>query len=125
MNSDGYKEARQILAIALRERAPATAEAIGEISPLSYAENTVVFALANLLAIADAEDADEPQVPVDKRMQLQRAEFDAADELASAIRAHNMTPVVDDDYPEVRHRYEGALQTFLRAIRKNGRKLPK
>lgn len=125
MDTEGYKEARQILAIALRERAPATAEAIGEISPLSYAENTVVFALANLLAIADAKDDDEPQIPTEDRMKLQRAEFDAADELANAIRAHGMTPVVDDDYPEVRHRYEGALQTFLRAIRANGRKLPK
>lgn len=126
MNTAGYNEARQILATALRERAPATAEAIGEVSPLSYAENTVVFALANLLAIVDAaHDDDEPELPTEDRMKLQRAEFDAADELANAIRAHGMTPVVDDDYPEVRHRYEGALQTFLRAIRANGRKLPK
>lgn len=55
------------------------------------------------------------------RVKLQRAEFDAADKLASALRAHNMTAVVDDDYPEVRHRYESALATLVAAMKANGR----
>lgn len=131
MNSEGYNEARKLLAIAVRERAPATAEAFAEISPLSYAENACVFALATLLGIIDWGNGPEPlggrevvkaqQIPTEERMKLQRAEFDAAEELANAIRAHGMTPVVDDDYPEVRHRYEGALRTFLKACEANGR----
>lgn len=31
------------------------------------------------------------------------------------------TAVVDDDYPEVRHDYEGALRKFMRALKANGR----
>lgn len=58
------------------------------------------------------------------RMKLQRAEFDAADKFASALRAHNMTAVVDDDYPEVRHRYESALAEFIGAMKANGRFQP-
>jgi hypothetical protein len=122
MNSEGYNEAKAILSAALRERAPATGEAIGEQSPLSYAENAVVFALANLLQLADGPVEEQP--PIEDRMKLQRAEFDAADNLASAIRAHGMTPIVDDDYPEVRHRYESALREFLSACKANGRTLP-
>lgn len=55
------------------------------------------------------------------RMALMRAEFDAADKLAEQLRRHNMTPVVDDDYPEVRHNYESALAAFLEAMKANGR----
>jgi hypothetical protein len=55
------------------------------------------------------------------RMKLQSAEFDAADKFASALRAHNMTAVVDDEYPEVRHRYEGALVELVKAMKANGR----
>jgi hypothetical protein len=122
MNSEGYNEAKAILSAALRERAPATGEAIGEQSPLSYAENAVVFALANLLQLADGPVEEQP--PMEERMKLQRAEFDAADNLANAIRAHGMTPVVDDDYPEVRQRYEDALREFLSACKANGRTMP-
>lgn len=51
----------------------------------------------------------------------QRKEFDAADELAKALKAHNQTPVVDDDYPEIRHRYENALAAFIRSMKENNR----
>jgi hypothetical protein len=54
-------------------------------------------------------------------VQTQKAEFDAAKALSEALRAHDMTPVVDDDYPEVRHRYESALAELLRTMRENGR----
>jgi len=45
------------------------------------------------------------------RIQTQHAEFDAVARLAEQYRRITMTPVVDDDYPEVRHTYEGALAT--------------
>jgi len=51
----------------------------------------------------------------------QNAEFRALDKLVEAYRVHNTVAVVDDDYPEVRHRYEGAVKTFIDAIRANGR----
>jgi hypothetical protein len=56
-----------------------------------------------------------------ERMKPQSDEFDAMSKLADAWRAITMTPIVDDDYPEVRHRYEGALRDFLRACKANGR----
>lgn len=54
-------------------------------------------------------------------MQKQSDEFDAMADLAKAWNGITMTPIVDDDYPEVRHRYEGALRTFLKACEANGR----
>jgi len=60
--------------------------------------------------------------PVD-RIKLQKAEFDACDELAKQMRRINLTPIVDDDYPEVRHGYEAALRAFLTACSANGRTL--
>lgn len=59
--------------------------------------------------------------PSDDRMALQSAEFDAMEKLAAAWRALTMTPIVDDDYPQVRHHYEGALGAFLTACKANGR----
>lgn len=53
------------------------------------------------------------------RMKPQGGEFDAAWAFATALR--NLPAIVDDDYPEGRHRYEGALQDFLVACRANGR----
>lgn len=53
------------------------------------------------------------------RMQLQTEEFDALDEL---IKRYNALPaIVDDDYPRMRHYYEGAAQVFLDACVANGR----
>lgn len=52
---------------------------------------------------------------------LQAVEFRAAFEFADACAAIRMTAVVDDDYPMVRHRYEAALRTFLKALAANGR----
>jgi hypothetical protein len=52
---------------------------------------------------------------------LQNAEFDALENLTRQWRRIQMTPVVDDDYPEVRHGYEGALASFLSACKANGR----
>lgn len=58
------------------------------------------------------------------RFELQTAEFDAVAELSNQYRWLCATPIVDDDYPAVRHRYEGALTTFLRACAANGRSYP-
>lgn len=57
------------------------------------------------------------------QMVLQTAEFDACAELAKQYRRITMTPVVDDDYPEVRHDYEVALAIFLRACTRNGHRV--
>lgn len=54
-------------------------------------------------------------------MLLQRKEFDAADAFAEALRNHGNTAIVDDDYPQVRHEYEGALAAMLDAMKANGR----
>jgi hypothetical protein len=61
-------------------------------------------------------------VPPD-RLELQNVEFRAARALAEALRIHDMVAVVDDDYPEVRHKYESAVNTLIDAFRKNGRVL--
>lgn len=52
---------------------------------------------------------------------LQNAEFEAARRVADALRAHDMTGVVDDDYPEVRHKYDNAMRSLIDALRANGR----
>lgn len=53
------------------------------------------------------------------KIETQAHEFDTLDEL---IKRYNALPaVVDDDYPEMRHYYEGALKTFIDALRNNGR----
>jgi len=54
-------------------------------------------------------------------MELQKAEFDAVAELAKQYRRITMTPIVDDDYPEVRHGYEGAVRGVIEAFKANGR----
>ena len=55
------------------------------------------------------------------RLGLQQREFEVANELANAVLDHNLTPVVDDDYPEVRRRYENALAGLLEAMKASGR----
>lgn len=52
-------------------------------------------------------------------IELQNKEFDRLTELAAQWRRLQLTPVVDDDYPEVRHYYEGALHRFVTALREN------
>lgn len=52
-------------------------------------------------------------------LQAQKAEFDALNELTKALK--NLPPVVDDDYPKYRDRYEGKLFSFLEAAKANGR----
>lgn len=47
----------------------------------------------------------------------QNGEFDAVDAVANAYR--NLPAVVDDDYPEARHRYESAMQALLAALHVN------
>lgn len=64
---------------------------------------------------------DEELNEMTRRMNLQNAEFDALDKLMDATQAHHATPVVDDDYPAVRHQYEGALAAFVLAMKANGR----
>jgi NTP pyrophosphatase (non-canonical NTP hydrolase) len=49
----------------------------------------------------------------------QLAEFDAVFELVKAYDA--LPPIVDDNYPQCRSRYEGAMNRLLSAARANGR----
>jgi hypothetical protein len=62
------------------------------------------------------QPADAPD-----RIALQNEEFTAARALAEALRIHDTVAVVDDDYPEVRHKYESRVKDLIDAFRKNGR----
>lgn len=75
------------------------------------------------LTVEKKLDKREPAKPAPKSdpIALQNAEFDAVKELAEQWRRITLTPVVDDDYPEVRHCYEGAIVRVLRAAKANGR----
>jgi hypothetical protein len=53
------------------------------------------------------------------RIGLQNLEFDALEELVVQWRRLQWTAVVDDDYPEVRHGYEVALEHLLWAVKTN------
>jgi len=53
------------------------------------------------------------------RLEKQKKEFDT---LVALYKAFNAMPaVVDDDYPEMRFRYEHALRDFIYALEDNGR----
>lgn len=72
---------------------------------------------------------DSPGMDRDARLQQQRivyqnAEFDAVERLTEQYRRLTLTPVVDDDYPAVRHDYENALKALLQACAYNGRFMP-
>lgn len=56
---------------------------------------------------------------IEDRMKAQSDEFDALDLLIKAY--HAMPPIVDDDYPEMRHYYEGRMRNFIEALKNNGR----
>lgn len=53
----------------------------------------------------------------------QNAEFDSLTALAKEWESLRHIAVVDDDYPEARHKYESRLKTFIDALRANGRLL--
>jgi len=53
------------------------------------------------------------------RIDRQNKEFDAVNGLAHQWRRLSMTPVVDDDYPEVRFGYEQAMRTLIDALKAN------
>ncbi len=60
------------------------------------------------------------------KIELQNKEFDALKYLLERYNTLMNTAVVDDDYPEMRHKYESALSHFLECCGENGRaiKLP-
>lgn len=55
---------------------------------------------------------------------LQNAEFDAVVELCKQYRRISVVAPVDDDYPEVRHDYDAALNDLLDAAKANNRRMP-
>lgn len=55
------------------------------------------------------------------KMESQNKEFDAVDGLSKAFRRIQLTPIVDDDYPEIRFVYEQSIKTLIEALKQNGR----
>lgn len=51
----------------------------------------------------------------------QNREYDMLEALHKAYTQVKNTPVVDDDFPEVKRAYEAALADFLQACRNAGR----
>jgi hypothetical protein len=49
----------------------------------------------------------------------QNKEFEAVRGLAEQYRRITLTPIVDDDYPEVRFAYDQAVRTFIDALKVN------
>lgn len=56
----------------------------------------------------------------DDKIKLQSRIFLAVDDLARQNVRLSMTPIVDDDYPQVRHDWESALSTVIDAMRVAG-----
>lgn len=56
-----------------------------------------------------------------RQIDLQNKEFAAVSELSRRYSGIQRVPVVDDEYPEVHHRYEGALADLIAAMHANGR----
>lgn len=56
-------------------------------------------------------------------IETQNNEFNAVSLLSKRYEQLVMTPVVDDDYPRVRHEYEGAVRVVIEAFKVNGRKI--
>jgi len=54
-------------------------------------------------------------------MESQKKEFNSLDNLIKKYSTLCSVPIVDDEYPEVRHYYEGALRDFISALRGNNR----
>lgn len=48
------------------------------------------------------------------KMRTQRSEFEALIDLEEAFK--RLPAIVDDDYPERRHNYEGLLRDFIKAV---------
>jgi len=79
------------------------------------------------LALQDDEfnEMDTLEGPIHRRKKrrdgiaLQNAEFDAMDALIKSYKRCVDTPVVDDDYPEMRHYYESSLKDFIDALKNN------
>lgn len=57
-------------------------------------------------------------------IRLQNQEFEALTALARQWERLRLTPVVDDDYPQIRHEYESALRVFVGAYNTNRRVNP-
>lgn len=56
---------------------------------------------------------------MDKRIKAQADEFSAVCDLCIAYKG--LPAVVDDDYPEMRHYYDRAMDNLIKALRANGR----
>lgn len=57
----------------------------------------------------------------EEKTKAQTREFEAVANLSRHYAEITYTSVVDDDYGEVRHKYESALAVLIEQMRKNGR----
>lgn len=99
---------------------------VGSRTATRFIDNVVMEA-CRLLRAHEASEVHPVQIAgatTTDRIDLQNREFDAVEELSKQWKRLQMTPPVDDDYPAVRHDYEGALRGFLAAAKANGRTMP-
>lgn len=54
-----------------------------------------------------------------EQIDRQNAEFEALQKLCQEREALMRVPIVDDEYPEARHRYDSARMAFLDVVVKN------
>jgi hypothetical protein len=89
--------------------------------PIAWAPLPIISATAPTPVEHAVSKMHSLQIPQDMmhRMELQSREFETLDEVVRALK--NLPAVVDDDYPEMRHKYDSALTTFLEACKANGR----
>lgn len=89
-------------------------------SELTLQERTSIRQLADRTAAAAATPTEQQKFDdMLERFRRQGAEFTALSEAAAAMDA--MPPIVDDDYPEARFKFEGAFERLMNAMAENGR----
>lgn len=91
---------------------------------LAIADKFVAFIEGRSITTTNAANTNDVPGRNDVTIELQNGEFKAVDQLADEWHRLQMTPVVDDDYPEIRHRYESALISFVEALCDNQRLAP-
>jgi hypothetical protein len=69
--------------------------------------------------MAELNARQQGKTDLQERMETQKKEFDAVNELCKRYNA--LPAIVDDDYPEARHYYEGAVRAVIEAFKQNGR----
>lgn len=127
-NSDTQRKPHELMFItaqAFADRSPTVCQNFTNWKPIVMSdEQFEVWLRVNegvlFLRLADAMMVIDDDA-YDIRIARQNTEFDAVRDLSEQYRRITLTPVVDDDYPSVRHDYERAVAVTLDAFRQNGR----